>query len=127
MGTITLEIYIKECLEKRLKPVLRQHKVSTYFWPDLASCHYSKLPMEGYSANNVLLVPRGVNPPNCPELRPIERYWTLVKREIKATKQVTKEVKDFREKWSSAARKVSNNTIKSLIKGVPEKLKFFFK
>ena len=38
------DIYINECLEKRLLPFIREHHPdSNYiFWHDLASCHYSK-------------------------------------------------------------------------------------
>ena len=40
-GTINTEIYIKECLKKRLLPFLRSHTGNPLFWPDLASCHYT--------------------------------------------------------------------------------------
>ena len=89
-GTINTQIYIKECLQKRLLPFLRKHNVSTFFWSDLASCHYSKTTLEWYEANNVVFVPREANPPNCPHLRPIERYWALVKRGLKSTKKEPK-------------------------------------
>ena len=39
--TINTEIYIKECLKKRLLPFLRSHTGNPLFWPDLISCHYS--------------------------------------------------------------------------------------
>ena len=35
--TIKTEIYIKECLKKRLSPFLRSHTGNPLFWPDLAS------------------------------------------------------------------------------------------
>jgi len=73
-GMINGEIYVKECLQKRLRPLILKHEVSTFFWPDLASCHYSKAAMEWFSSNGVTLVPKEVNPPNCPELRPIKKY-----------------------------------------------------
>lgn len=79
-GTINSDIYIKECLQKRLLPFLRSHNVSTFFWPDLASCHYSKGTLKWYEDNKVDFVPKEANPPNCPELRPVERYWALLKK-----------------------------------------------
>lgn len=126
-GTVNSEIYVKECLQKRLLPFLRKHEVSTFFWPDLASCHYSKMALEWFQRNEVVLVPREANPPNCPELRPIERYWALIKREMKSTKKVAKNIEDFKGKWSAAALRLSDTTIKRLMEGVPEKIKIFIK
>lgn len=124
-GSINSEIYIKECLQKRLLPFLKQHNVSTYFWPDLASCHYSKTALEWYSKNNIVFVPREANPPNCPELRPVERYWALVKRNMKSTKKVSKDISDFKLKWTTCSKKVTEETLKSLMGGIPEKVNNF--
>ena len=41
-GTINQDIYVKECLQKRLLPLIRLHKGPVLFWPDFASCHYGK-------------------------------------------------------------------------------------
>lgn len=124
-GTINTDIYIKECLKKRLLPFIREHEVSTYFWPDLASCHYSKSAVEWYQKNDVVFVPREANPPNCPELRPIERYWALVKRIMKNTKHVAINAKKFKNQWSLRSKKVTKETIKSLMAGISEKVKIF--
>lgn len=124
-GTINTEIYIKQCLQKRLLPFLRSHDVSSYFWPDLASCHYSKAALEWYQQNNVTFVPREANPPNCPELRPIERYWALVKKKLKATKGTCKDTTAFKRKWCAASQQIQEETIKALMRGVPEKVKNF--
>lgn len=124
-GTINSQVYVKECLQRRLLPFLRKHNVSTFFWPDLASCHYSKLSIEWFEQNLVKLVPREANPPNCPELRPIERYWALIKRELKETKKEAKDIADFKTKWNTAAKKIPETTVKALMEGVPEKLSKF--
>lgn len=124
-GSINTEIYIKECLQKRLLPFIRLHNVSTYFWPDLASCHYGKQALEWYKNNNVVFVPREANPPNCPELRPVERYWALVKRELKSTKKVSKSVVDFKRRWTTCSSKVTESTIKTLMEGFPKRVQNF--
>ena len=42
-GAMDSEIYIKECIQKRLVPFIKKHgKKRIIFWPDLASSHYSK-------------------------------------------------------------------------------------
>ena len=58
--------FIEEYLQKRLSPFLRDHDVSTLFWPDLASCHYSKATVEWYKTNGMIFVPKEANSPNCP-------------------------------------------------------------
>ena len=92
---------------------------------DLATCHYSKSAVEWYIKHNVVFVPREANPPNCPELRPVERYWALVKREMKSTKEVVDNVKNFSRKWNLSSKKITENTIKALMGGIPEKTKKF--
>ena len=66
------------------------------FWPDLASIHYCKLAMEWYKKNNVKFVPKTENPPNCPELRVIEKYWAIIKRKMKKTKKLCRNIKDIK-------------------------------
>lgn len=39
-GSMTSDIYLEECLEKRLLPFIKSHKLQTLFWPDLATVHY---------------------------------------------------------------------------------------
>lgn len=41
-SNINSDVYVKECLQKRLLPFIKSHEGPTLFWPDLASCHYSK-------------------------------------------------------------------------------------
>lgn len=51
--------------------LIRKHCGIVNFWSDLASCHYSKVTLEKY---------RSMNPPNCPEFWPIEKYWPISKQ-----------------------------------------------
>ena len=46
LSTLNSDVYIKECLQARLLPFCRSHYVPCWFWPDLASCHYSKKAVE---------------------------------------------------------------------------------
>ena len=94
--TINGQVYIKECLQKHLLPLLMSHNGSTLFWPDLVSCHYSKDVLEWYKANEIDFVPKDFNPPKAQELRPIEKYWAIMKQ---ALRKYPKEVKS--EEWIS--------------------------
>ena len=82
-STINSKICIKEWLQRRLLPFVRQHTGSVLFWPDLATSHYARPTLEWYEENGIQVVPKEANPPNCPELRPIERYWALMMRTLK--------------------------------------------
>ena len=72
--TLNSNIYVTECLQKRLLPFIKQHNKPVIFWPDLASCHYSRATINWYETNGVSVVPKDVNPPNCPNFRPIENF-----------------------------------------------------
>lgn len=126
-GTINSEIYVKECLQKRLLPFIRQHKGSTFFWPDLASCHYGKVAIKWYNDNNIKFVPKDANPPNTPELRPVERYWAFSKKKLKERKKVAKTIEEFKRNWKTASEKVSKDTIQGLMAGIPGKITEFCK
>ena len=80
---VNSDIYIKECLEKRMLPFIREHHLdSNYiFWPDLASCHHSKQTV-GWMDENVKFVPKYINPPNVPQARPIENFWGCLAQKV---------------------------------------------
>lgn len=81
---ITGEVYLKECIQKRLVPFLKEHhKDDNYvFWPDQAKAHYAKHVLDWMEQNNIKYVPKSVNPANLPEVRPIEDFWAYFKREV---------------------------------------------
>lgn len=128
-GTLNSEIYVKECLSKRLLPFMKQHGAQPIekhlFWPDLASCHYSKVVQEWYSANNVRVVPRYANPPFVPELRPIEKYWAIVKGHLRRSHKVAKNAEKFQKYWHKAANKVSQDVVQHMMAEVKKKVRLF--
>ena len=125
------EIYIKECLTKRLMPLLTKHKntpiQSHLFWPDLATCHYSKATMEWYASNGVQVVTRTANPPNCPELRPIERYWAITKGHLRRSQSIAKNHIHFKTLFDKSASKVSKEVVHSMMGEVKSKVRKFAK
>jgi hypothetical protein len=72
--TMTADLYIDECLQKRLKAFIALHIGPVIFWPDLASAHYAKKTLGWFEANQVDIVTKEQNPPNCPKFCPIEVY-----------------------------------------------------
>lgn len=122
-SSINQEVYKKECLQKRLLPLLRQHTVQPLFWPDLATCHYANNVLAWHTEHGVHFVPKHMNPPNCPELRPIEAYWAMVKRALLKSKGVAKDVPDMTKQWKKAQKTVAETTVQCLMDGVKRKVR----
>lgn len=81
---------------------LYRNTSSTLFWPsDVASCHYSSSAMEWMMvyANSVNLVPTNSNSSNCPEVRPIEKYWDHIKTKQRKTCYAAISMTDAGRRW----------------------------
>ena len=78
------EIYRSDCIEERLVPFLNKFHADGmyYFWPDLASSHYAKATLDLFERENIAYIPKTANPPNCPQLRPIEDFWGCLKSAV---------------------------------------------
>ena len=76
-SAINDDVYVKKCLPKLLRFINKHHQGDKYlFWPDLASSHYAKKAMEWLDEHNIPFVHRAANPPNVPQARPIENFWS---------------------------------------------------
>lgn len=125
-GTINADIYVKECLQKRLLPFFRKHDTSAFFWPDLATCHYGRKARDFYEAQSIPIVPKEANPPNCPELRPIEKYWANIKRKLKKTKKHTSNIDTFKRQYKRASDTFNTVSVQNLMKNVKQKVRQFY-
>lgn len=129
-STISSDIYIKECLEQRLLPFMNKHNASgakTLFWPDLASCHYSRKTQQWYIDNKIEFIPREMNPPNSPEFRPIERYWAIVKKIFKNKRVTIKNVRQMQYTWDDCAGKVDEEVVQRLMGSINRKVRKFLR
>lgn len=122
-GTINADIYQNECLKRRLIPFYKKHMVSTIFWPDLASAHYARSTLSLLEENDIKYVDKEENPPNAPEFRPIERFWALVKRNMKKDGRVSNDMKEFKKNWQKANKAVTKEGVQNLMKGVKQKIR----
>lgn len=122
-GIINTDIYIKECLQKRLLSLYRSHDVPPIFWPDLASCHYSRQTLQWYEDNEVRFVPKEHNPPNSPEVRPVEKFWAIVKRNLIKRFKPAKNIEDFKLKWKKAVGMVGNSGVITLMERLRQKVR----
>lgn len=80
---LNADLYIQRCLTKLLH-FLNTHHVNDniMFWPDLASCHYAGVTRQWLNENNIDFVPKLDNPPNVPQARPIEEFWSILSRKV---------------------------------------------
>lgn len=124
---MTSDIYVKECLTKRVLPFIQQHRGPLMFWPDLASCHYSKKTVEWYQTNQVDFVPKHMNPPNCPQFRPIERYWAIVKAKLKKNAGVVKTIAGMHAKWTYFSGKVTKEVVQLLMGSIRRKVRKYIR
>lgn len=124
-GTMNGAIYTEECLKKRLLPFIRKHKGSTLFWPDLASCHYSRNVLEWYRANGVNFVPKDMNPPNSPELRPIEKFWAIMKTKLRKHPKIITTELELKKIWVNTTKTLGKSVVQNLMDGVKRKVRAF--
>ena len=80
---VNSDIYINECLEKRLVPFIHEHHpYSNYiFWPDSDGCHHSKQAVS-WVDENFNFVPKEINPPNVPQALPIENFGGCLTQKV---------------------------------------------
>lgn len=126
-GTMNAELYIKECLQKRLLPVIRSHNSPVKFWPDLASIHYARSTMAWYEANEVDVIPKNMNPPNCPKIRPIEEFWSIVKGKLNKNGGAARDIPQMQQKWNRQAGSVSINLVQRLMSTIKPRTREIFR
>ena len=105
---INQDVYLQECLKKRLLKFIREHHDNDnyVFWPDLASSHYAQKVTTWLKEQNINFVPREINPANLPEVRPIEDFWAYLKRLVYADNFQAKTVAELTVRIKSCLRKI---------------------
>ena len=86
----------------------------------LSPFRYLLSPLNGLKTKSSKRFQKYPTPPNCPELRHIERYWALLKNAMKATNKQSLAMQDFENKWKITTKTGSEGTEKALIEGIQE-------
>ena len=109
-------VYIEHCLKASLVPFInRVHSdVEIVFWPDLASSYYSKKVLAYLESQNIEIVPKASNPANAPEMRPIEDFWTEIKRLVYDGGWEAENLAQLHNRIDYAFKKVNMERIHSL-------------
>lgn len=117
-GTVNGEVYLKECLKKRLMPFIQKYHQNSkvLFWMDMASSHYKKEVTDWLTAQGIDFVGKKENAPNVPQARPIEKFWALSKAEYKRHRRTSKSLASFRKIWKKISTKVAEESAQALMK-----------
>lgn len=126
-ATLTSNLYINECLQKRVLPMIQRHHCPVMFWPDLASCHYSRDTMNWFESNNVAVIPKNLNPPNCPKFRPIEEFWALMKRLLNKTNGCAHTPQQMLNKWNNCSKKFDETFVQNLMGTIKARVREFIR
>ena len=122
-GTINAKIYKDECL-KRLIGFLDSlgSRNEIIFWPDMASSHYANEVIKVLETEGIDYVSKVDNLPNCPQLRPIEKFWAICKDKYKALPEVEISLSTFKRRWVKISEEVARNSGLNLFKNFTSRL-----
>lgn len=122
--TMNSEKYLNLCLKKVLIPWIKENFdiKNCLFWPDLASYHYTEAVTQYLKEQNLEYITREQNAPNLPQCRPIERYWSLVKQEMRGYKTIIKTPEEFKRRWKKSSKIVIENSGAAIMENFRQKL-----
>ena len=66
-----------------------------------------------------------MNPPNCPKLRPIEEFWSIVKGKLKKNGGSANDMQMMGRKWKIHADKVSPTLVQKLMGAIKKRVRSF--
>jgi transposase len=116
------EVYISKCLPILQKFIQKHHKnTKIVFWPDLASADYVKNTLVQLEQLKIENVPKKENPPNVPQIRPIENVWANLKRKVYSNKYRPKDVKCLMAKIRKELESIETTGISKVMKKAPAK------
>lgn len=117
--------YQRKCIQQRLLPFLHlHHQDGQYlFWPDLASSHYAASTLRLLDQHNVKIVSKEMNPPNCPQLRPIEDFWGMLKQLVYANGWSAKSHEQLRRRIKYCLGKVDVKVVREMMTKVKSRIR----
>lgn len=123
--TMTANLYREKCLPKLVKFIeeYEYNKSEVIFWPDLATAHYAKECLEFLDENDINYVAKDDNPPNCPEVRPIENYFSILKQRVYAENWSAENRDQLIRRIKKCAKEISLQTYQSLFCNLKTKIR----
>ena len=111
-------------LKKNLPEFIQKNHSSSQnvvFWPDLATSHYVPAVREWLNASNIEFVAKNNNPPNAPQLCPIEHFWSLLKQRVYENDW---KAESLIRRISEKAKTISITECQRLFEGLHSKYRF---
>ena len=118
-------VYREKCIKGELLPFLAQHYPhgGYVFWPDLAASHYARETLELLDRSHVRYVPREKNPPNVPQLRPIEDFWGLMKQRVYKGGWSAKSDEGLKRRIRQALQEIDLEVVHGMMRAVPKRVR----
>jgi transposase len=117
--------YLNECIIKRLMPFINNHhsKDNVLFWPDLASSHYSNSVTRYFDQNGIQFVSRNFNPQNCPQSRPIETLWSILKNMVYDQGWEAKNIDQLKRRIIKKTKEIDMKVVQAMFSGIRKQLR----
>ena len=116
--------YIEKCLPNLLKFINKYHHDDKYlFWPDLATSHYAKTTIEWLNKRDIPFVPKLANPPNVPQARPIEHFWSILADMVYDGGWVATNHQQLANRIKRQLKKIDLNILQAMMNDVRGKLR----
>jgi transposase len=118
-------MYQSKCIQQRLTPFIQHHHPDGQylFWPDLASCHYAGSTLNLFQHLGIHFVPKDMNPPNCPQLRPVEDFWGILKQFVYANGWCATSHEQLKRRIKFCLGKVDPDVVRRMMVGVKSRLR----
>lgn len=118
------DVYIGQCLPKLKQFIGKFHAGDEImFWPDLASCHYSKKTLHWLTEQKIPFVPKKDNPPNVPQARPIENFWSVLKRMVYDNGWEARNEQQLINRIKRKLKEIDINTVQNLNRDIRSTLR----
>ncbi|CAM4837343.1 unnamed protein product, partial [Rotaria magnacalcarata] len=122
IGQIT---YLNQCIIARLMPFITSHhtKGKVLFWSDLASSHYGHNVLQYLDQNDVQFGHKEFNLQNCPQARPIETLWSILKNMVYDDGWEAKIINQLRRRIARILKEIDINIVQQMFLGIRKQLR----
>ncbi|CAM4824600.1 unnamed protein product [Rotaria magnacalcarata] len=117
--------YLNQCIIQRLMPFVTSYhnKEKVLFWPDLASSHYGNNVLQYLDQNDVQFVDKKFNPQNCPQARPIETLWSILKNMVYDEGWEAKTINQLRRRIAKKLKEIDIKVVQQMFSGIRRQLR----
>ena len=117
--------YLSRCIIACLIPFIKSYhnKEKVLFWPDLASGHYGHDVLQYLNQNDVQFVDKEFNPQNCPQARPIETLWSILKNMVYDKEWKAKTIDHLQRRIAKKLKEIDIKIVQQMFSGIRKQLR----